>query len=197
MGKKALNETIQEKREVSDRLHGKTPLLPSDNIFYHFDFLKSSVVECVRMKIYIGADHRGFSLKQLIVESLTAKGHEIVDLGAPDLDVHDDYTVYAEKVAREVVKDASNRGILLCGSGVGVDIVANKIDGIRASIGLSPEQIVAGRKDDDMNILVIAAEYTQEEAVWGLIDAFISTDFDEKESHKRRLMDIAEIEENN
>jgi ribose 5-phosphate isomerase B len=113
------------------------------------------------------------------------------------LDVHDDYTVYAEKVAREVVKDASNRGILLCGSGVGVDIVANKIDGIRASIGLSPEQIVAGRKDDDMNILVIAAEYTQEEAVWGLIDAFISTDFDEKESHKRRLMDIAEIEENN
>lgn len=149
------------------------------------------------MKLYIGADHRGFNLKQLIIESLSLKGYEVVDLGAFELDGNDDYTVYAEKVAREVSKDIQNRGILLCGSGVGVDVVANKIDGIRASIGLTPEQVVSGRKDDDMNVLVIAAEFTQEEAVWAMLDAFLSTDFDEKESHKRRLMDIAEIEENN
>jgi ribose 5-phosphate isomerase B len=80
---------------------------------------------------------------------------------------------------------------------VGVDIVANKIDGVRASIGLSAEQVMAGRADDDMNILVIAAEYTQEEAVWGLIESFLNTEFDGKESHKRRLMDIEEIEKTN
>jgi ribose 5-phosphate isomerase B len=149
------------------------------------------------MKVILGADHRGFALKQRISESLASKGHEIVDMGAYEVDQNDDYTVFAEKVAREVSQDAQNRGILLCGSGVGVDIVANKIDGVRASIGLSAEQVMAGRADDDMNILVIAAEYTQEEAVWGLIESFLNTEFDGKESHKRRLMDIEEIEKTN
>ncbi len=149
------------------------------------------------MKIFIGADHRGFGLKNLVSDALSEKGHEVVDLGAHELNMGDDYTVFAEKVAREVSQDPQSRGILLCGSGVGVDVVANKIDGVRSSIGINPDQVAAGRKDDDMNILVIAAEYTQEEAVWGLIDAFISTDFDNKESHKRRLMDITEIEKNN
>ncbi|MBP7119560.1 RpiB/LacA/LacB family sugar-phosphate isomerase [Candidatus Woesebacteria bacterium] len=149
------------------------------------------------MKVILGADHRGFALKQRILESLASKGHEIVDMGAYEVDLNDDYTVFAEKVAREVSQDAQNRGILLCGSGVGVDIVANKIDGVRASIGLSAEQVMAGRADDDMNILVIAAEYTQEEAVWGLVESFLNTEFDGKESHKRRLMDIEEIEKTN
>lgn len=149
------------------------------------------------MKVILGADHRGFALKQRISESLASKGHEIVDMGAYEVDLNDDYTVFAEKVAREVSQDAQNRGILLCGSGVGVDIVANKIDGVRASIGLSAEQVMAGRADDDMNILVIAAEYTQEEAVWGLVESFLNTEFDGKESHKRRLMDIEEIEKTN
>lgn len=149
------------------------------------------------MKVILGADHRGFSLKQLLQESLASKGYEIVDMGAFEEDPDDDYTVFAEKVAREVAQDAQNRGILLCGSGVGVDVVSNKIDGVRASIGLSAEQVAAGRADDDMNILVIAAEYTQEEAVWGLVESFLTTEFDQKESHKRRLMDISEIEKTN
>src|SRR5262249_37455800 len=109
------------------------------------------------MKIYIGADHRGFELKQKLVMWLLLH-HPIVDMGTRTFDKTDDYTLYAEKVAAAVSAETTSRGILLCGSGVGVDVVANKKDGVRASIGLSPAQVKEGRADDDMNVLVIAAD---------------------------------------
>ncbi|KKQ37815.1 MAG: Ribose-5-phosphate isomerase B [Candidatus Woesebacteria bacterium GW2011_GWA1_37_7] len=119
-------------------------------------------------------------------------------MGADHLDPEDDYTTYAERVASMVGSSSSStRGILLCGSGVGVDVVANKFDGVRASIGKSVEQVKAGREDDDMNILVLAADYTKEEEAKEMVKAFLETNFSGKNRFKKRLSDIKKIEANN
>ncbi|KKQ52993.1 hypothetical protein A2865_02140 [Candidatus Woesebacteria bacterium RIFCSPHIGHO2_01_FULL_39_17] len=149
------------------------------------------------MKIYLGSDHRGFLLKEKIAKWLFEWGYEFLDVGAENLDPGDDYTKYASEVASLVSKNEKSKGILLCGSGVGVDIVANKFDGVRASIGKSVAQVKAGRRDDDMNVLVIAADYTKEEEAKEMTRAFLETKFDENERHKRRLQDIKKIEANN
>lgn len=147
------------------------------------------------MEIYIGADHRGFKLKSKIIEWL--KGRDVVDLGAKEYDKYDDYTVFAERVASMVADDRESLGILMCGSGVGVDVVANKFDNVRASIGKNVDQVKAGRTDDDMNILVIAADFTKEGEAKEMINAFLNTKFSRLKRHKKRLEDIKRIEANN
>lgn len=149
------------------------------------------------MKIYIGADHHGYHLKEKITQWLFEWGYGFEDLGADHLDPKDDYTVYAEKVASMVKDTPYTLGILLCGSGVGVDVVANKFDGVRASLGKSPGQIKAGRNDDDMNILVIAADYTEEDEAKEMIKVFLETEFEAKDRFKKRLNKIKKIEANN
>ena len=149
------------------------------------------------MKIYLGADHKGFALKEKISKWLFEWGYTFEDLGAERLEPKDDYTVYAQRVASLVAKEEGSRGILLCGSGVGVDATANKFDGVRASLGKSPEQVRAGRNDDDMNTLVLAADYTKEEEARGMLKAFLETKFAGKERFVRRLEDIKKIEANN
>ena len=149
------------------------------------------------MKIFIGSDHAGFELKEKLRQWLALENYDTEDMGAYEFDPKDDYTLYAEKVALMVRDNKNSRGILLCGSGVGVDIVANKFDGIRASMGKTPEQVKSGRKDDNMNILIIAARFTKEEEAKKLLKAFLETKFSGKSRHKRRLMDIKEIEANN
>ncbi len=149
------------------------------------------------MKIYIGADHRGYELKEKIKRWINEWGYELEDVGAHKHDQNDDYTLYAEKVGVVVSKENESKGILLCGSGVGVDVVSNKFDGVRASIGKSMEQVKAGRHDDDMNVLVIAADYTKENEAKEMLKAFFETKFDQKQRHKRRLTEIARIEANN
>lgn len=146
------------------------------------------------MKIYIGADHRGFELKEKAKTWLS--GHELEDMGAYEYNPKDDYTIYAEKVA-SVVADKNAKGILICGSGVGVDVVSNKFDGVRASVGKSPGQVKAGRADDDMNVLVLAADYTSDEEAKSMIEKFLETEFSGKARYKRRLKDIKKIEANN
>lgn len=146
------------------------------------------------MKVYLGADHRGFELKEKLKAQI--RGHEIIDLGAHELDPNDDYTTYALEVAKKVASQEP-LGILVCGSGVGMDIVANKIDGVRASVGKQKEQVVAGRHDDDMNVLVLSADYTSEDEAMNMVNAFLGTQFSGEERHKRRLLHIKEIEENN
>jgi ribose 5-phosphate isomerase B len=152
------------------------------------------------MKIYIGSDHRGYKLKEKLARWLFEEKYEFEDVGADHLDPKDDYTEFAEKVA-SMVKSTSlssiARGILLCGSGVGVDVVANKFDGVRASVGKSGEQVKAGRSDDDMNVLVIAADYTEEEEAKKMAKAFLETKFSGKARYKRRLGEIRKLEENN
>lgn len=147
--------------------------------------------------IYIGADHKGFGLKEKINTWLFENGHEFYDVGADHLNRDDDYTIYAEKVASLVADNKDSCGILLCGSGVGVDVVANKFDGIRSSIGKTIEQIKAGRSDDDMNILVIASDFTAEDEALGMLKTFLETSFSGKARYKRRLLDIQKIEANN
>lgn len=149
------------------------------------------------MKIYMGADHRGFKLKEKLENWLKEKKYSVEDMGAYELDKTDDYTLYAEKVALMVRDNLGSRGVLLCGSGVGVDVTANKFDGVRASIGKSAEQVKAGRKDDDMNVLVIASDFTKELDAKKMISAFLKTRYEKIARHERRLEEITRIEENN
>jgi ribose 5-phosphate isomerase B len=150
--------------------------------------------------IYLGADHRGFALKEKVAKWLFEWGHKFSDLGALILDPHDDYTKYAEEVASLVGSPTSHeasRGVLICGSGVGVDVVANKFDGVRASIGKNKAQVTAGRNDDDMNILVFAADYTLEDEAREMLKAFLETKFAGKPRFEKRLEEIEKIEANN
>lgn len=149
------------------------------------------------MKIYLGADHRGFSLKGEIGKWLFEWGYDYLDVGAQNIDPDDDYTKYAASVASLVAENKGSRGILICGSGVGADITANKFDGVRASIGIDAEQVRGGRSDDDMNILIIAAEHTSGHTTREMIKTFLDTKFTGKVRYKKRLEDIRKIEENN
>src|SRR3989344_6960123 len=99
--------------------------------------------------IYLAADHRGFRLKEKVKQWLTEWGYDYEDMGAFILDPTDDYPFYAKKVVESMV-ELDDRGILVCGSGVGVDDVANKFDGIRSGLAISREQIYAARNDDDI-----------------------------------------------
>lgn len=157
----------------------------------------SNIFKLIIMKVYIGADHRGFDLKEKVAKWLYEWGYGFLDVGANHFDPKDDYTQYAQQVASLVSEDKKSKGILLCGSGVGVDVTANKFDGIRASIGISEEQVEKGRSDDDMNVLVIAADFINEGEVKKMLKTFLETDFDRKVRHKRRLEEIRKIEANN
>ena len=149
------------------------------------------------MKVYIGTDHRGFALKEKMKIWLTDWKYEFSDLGAYELDPKDDYPLYAEKVGVLVGKEEEARGVLLCGSGVGVDVVANKLDGVRAAVGKNPDQVRAGRKDDNMNILVIAADYTKEDEARQMLKVFLETKFAKEKRFVRRLAEIEKLEANN
>ncbi len=149
------------------------------------------------MKIFLGADHRGYELKEKLAQWLFEMERAFQDLGAESLDPHDDYTEYAEKVASLVTKNEGSRGVLICGSGVGVEVMANKFDGIRAGIGKNALQVEAGRQDDDMNVLVIAADYTSEKEAKAMLIAFLETQFSGKARHEERLEEIEKIEANN
>ncbi len=149
------------------------------------------------MKIYIGADHRGFELKDKISKWLFENGYEFEDVGAMSFNKDDDYTKYASKVASLVANDNCSRGILLCGSGVGVDVVANKFDNVRSSIGKSVDQVTSGRRDDDMNILVIASDFTENKEALAMVEAFLKSKFSNEKRHQNRLDDIKKIEANN
>src|SRR4030042_857087 len=148
------------------------------------------------MKVYLGADHRGYVLKEKIAKWLFEWGYEFDDLGAETYDEKDDYTKYASDVASLVAENKNSLGILLCGSGVGVDVTANKFDGVRASIGIDSEQVRQGRKEDNMNTLVIAADHTSEHDAREMIKAFLETDFSGKARYNKRLQDIKNIEAN-
>jgi ribose 5-phosphate isomerase B len=149
------------------------------------------------MKIFIGADHRGYELKEKLGQWLFEMERAYQDLGADTLDPHDDYSQYAEKVASLVTQNEGSRGVLICGSGVGVEVMANKFDGIRAAIGKNALQIEAGRRDDDMNVLVIAADYTSEKEAKAMLIAFLETPFSGKARYEKRLEEIEKIEANN
>ncbi len=150
------------------------------------------------MKIYIGADHRGFKLKEELKTWLIENKIAGEDVGAFEYDPNDDYPVFAEKVAKSVSDDfgrnqKNTRGIVICGSGVGVDVVANKFKHIRSGLALSVDQVKKARLDDNINILAIAADYVNKDETRGMVKAFIETEFESSEKHTRRLKEIEEI----
>lgn len=147
--------------------------------------------------IFLGADHRGFALKEKLKSFFLKKGYEFEDFGNSSLNPQDDYTDFAARVAEEVRKDPEHRGILLCGSGAGVDIVANKFDGVRAMSPSSVDEIKAGRNDDDVNVVALAADFIHEDEAEAIVQAFLETPFAGEERFKRRLEKIQEIEETN
>lgn len=150
------------------------------------------------MIIYIGADHRGFKLKEKVLRWIYAlKKYDFEDLGASVYDEKDDYNKYAELVASLVANNDKSLGILICGSGVGVEVVANKFDGIRASLGKNAKQVEAGRSDDDMNVLVLAADFTIDSEAKQMVKTFLETKFEGLARYKRRLSEIGKLEANN
>ncbi|KKP93484.1 MAG: hypothetical protein UR98_C0004G0020 [Parcubacteria group bacterium GW2011_GWA1_36_12] len=146
--------------------------------------------------IYLAADHKGFQLKEKIKQWLIKWGYDHEDLGAFELDPNDDYPVYAKKVAESIV-EIEDRGILVCGSGVGVDEVANKFDGIRSGLAISKEQIQSARNDDNINVLALASDFISEDEAKEIVKTFLDTEFADEERFNRRLKEVGDIEEEN
>jgi ribose 5-phosphate isomerase B len=145
--------------------------------------------------IYLGADHRGYFVKERLKSWLALYGILHQDLGAPILSADDDYSDYAALVAREVAKKPDeNRGILVCGSGAGVCVTANKFRGIRAALALNPEMARSARNDDDANVLCLAADFTSEDDAVKIADIWLHTPFGNEERYKRRISKISDIE---
>jgi len=146
------------------------------------------------MKIYLGADHRGFELKNQIKDWLQNAGHQIEDCGALTFEKTDDYPDYAKIVGEKVALEPSAKGILICGSGAGMNIAANKITGVRSSIGFNIEQVKAARNDDNLNVLVLACNYIMLDDAQELVLAFLTTSYDPTDNHARRLLKIKNLE---
>lgn len=150
------------------------------------------------MKVFLGADHRGFELKEKMKEWLKDHGYAVEDMGAHKLEPEDDYPDFAFAVAEKVAEDPiENRGILFCGSGVGMDIAANKIKGIRATVVWSKESAQQARSDDDANVISLPADWTPPEVAGEIVKAFLETKFSGEERHTRRIEKISAIEGQN
>ncbi len=146
------------------------------------------------MQVFIGSDHRGFELKEKLKENLVKRGFSVTDTSETTLNPSDDYPDVAAHVGKQVSVDSESRGIVLCGSGVGVDITANKIDGIRCGLALNIDQIKAARQDDNINVLAIAADYIALENAQELVTTFLETKYENSESHQRRIDKISALE---
>lgn len=147
------------------------------------------------MIIYIGSDHRGFKVKEHLKTFLKGKGYEVVDLGDDKYDENDDFVDYAEAVARKVSVDYENsRGVLICGSGVGVDVVANKFINVRSALASSPDQAYDSRTDDNANILSLGANYVDEAAAEKIVAVWLDTPFSGETKYGRRVKKISELE---
>lgn len=145
--------------------------------------------------IYLGADHRGFDLKQRLFKRLSDERYKITDLGNDHLDPGDDYVDFAHKVADAVVEDPDNIGIILCGSGVGVDIVANKVPGIRSALVFDLPRAKQARSHEDANVIALPADILNEESAWQIVKTFLNTPFSKEERHKRRIEKLEQVEE--
>jgi len=144
------------------------------------------------MRIHIGSDHAGFELKQQVLAHLVADGHDVVDVG-PSTDESVDYPVYAELVATAVSAGDADFGVLVCGTGLGMGIAANKVSGVRAVQISDPEFARMARLHNNANVVTLAGRYTDKATAQRIVDVFVSTDF-EGGRHDRRIDQIARME---
>jgi ribose 5-phosphate isomerase B len=146
------------------------------------------------MRIVLGADHAGFEMKQDLIRFVRSLGHEILDVGTSDPSEPDDYPDFAEAVARAVGEGNAARGILICGSGVGASVAANKVPGIRAGLCHDTYSAHQGVEHDDMNVLVLGARVIGPEMARELARNFLDAKFSGEERHMRRLGKVKAIE---
>ncbi len=146
------------------------------------------------MKVGLAADHGGFELKQVVGHYLIQHRHQVVDFGATELVNTDDYPDYAIPLAKAVAAGQVDRGIAICGSGVGASIAANKVKGVRAALVNDHFSAHQGVEDDDMNILCMGGSITGYAAALELVNAFLQATFIGAERHVRRLSKVIELE---
>ena len=146
------------------------------------------------MRIGIATDHGGFSLKEQLLSQLREAGHEIVDFGAHHLSIDDDYPDYVLPLAQAVAAGKVDRGVAICGSGVGASVCANKIRGIRAALIHDHFSARQGVEDDHMNILCMGGRTVGPAVAWDLVQTFLAAEFSQAPRHLRRLGKVALLE---
>jgi ribose 5-phosphate isomerase B len=146
------------------------------------------------MRVGIATDHGGFGLKEELVKRLRAAGHEVVDFGADDMSEGDDYPDYVLPLARAVATQEVERGVAICGSGVGASVCANKVPGIQAALIHDHFSARQGVEDDHMNILCMGGRTVGPAVAWDLVQTFLAAEFSQAPRHLRRLGKIASLE---
>lgn len=146
------------------------------------------------LRVALGGDHAGFSLKSAVAERLVGRVTELLDCGT-DSEASCDYPDFAIAVARQLIEGKADRGIVVCGSGVGVSVAANKIPGIRAAICHDTYSAHQGVEHDDMNVLCIGGRIIGSELAFEIIDSFLSARYVPQERHARRLAKVLDIEQ--
>ena len=147
------------------------------------------------MRVGIATDHGGFGLKEELVAQLRAAGHEVVDVGAHASSPDVDYPDFVLPLARAVVAGKVDRGVAICGSGVGASVCANKVPGIRAALIHDHFSARQGVEDDHMNILCMGGRTVGPAVAWDLVQTFLGAEFSQAERHRRRLGKVARLEE--
>lgn len=147
------------------------------------------------MKIFIGADHNGFEYKSQLIKALELAGHEVVDCGDASIQPEDDYPQFAGKVVNALLgaHEPESKGILICGSGQGMVMAANRFKGIRAALCWSPNEARAARNDDDANVLCLSSRYTSLDEAGTIMAAFLATPFAGAERFKRRIAELDQL----
>jgi ribose 5-phosphate isomerase B len=146
------------------------------------------------MRVAVGMDHGGYPLKEFILEELRKEGHEAIDVGAFNLDPSDDYPDFSRAVGEAILSGRAERGVLVCGSGVGAAVAASKMKGIRASVCHDHYSAHQGVEHDNMNVLCLGARVVGPELAADLIRAFLAAQFSGEPRHVRRLKKVSEIE---
>jgi ribose 5-phosphate isomerase len=147
----------------------------------------------MNMRVVLGSDHAGFEMKQMLLDYVKALGHEVVDVGAHN-DSPSDYPDFAEALALAILNNSADRGILICGSGVGASVAANKIAGIRAGTCHDCYSAHQGVEHDNMNVLVLGSRVIGIELARDLVSTFLGAKFSGEERHMRRIGKVLQLE---
>jgi len=140
--------------------------------------------------LYLASDHRGFKLKEKIKKYLDKKEIAFIDLGALKYDRDDDYPDFAKILALKILENKNNLGIALCGSGAGMSIALNRFKNIRAGLAINTKMVEAQKQQDNINVLVIASDFTKESMAYSMVDTFLKTKFLKKQRYLRRIKKI-------
>lgn len=146
------------------------------------------------MKISIGCDHSALELKNIIIDHLKESGHEVIDRGTYTKDSCD-YTDYGFMVAKDIQNKEVDRGIVICFTGIGMSIIANKVKGVRCALVCNKDAAILTREHNDTNCLALSAKYTGPAFAKDIVDAWLNTEFSNNERHKRRIDKITKYEE--